>query len=531
MAVSVTSDLTSVTTADATTAQGTWARVNGTSSGNPAVEADGKVQGAACLVAKCGATVAPTDVGLSVPLTATFNATGKHIFSWRNNTTAANMSTKANAGTSLHLSTAATFGTTNYKRWYLDGSDTEIIGGWKCYVIDPSSAGNISAGTLDLTVIKTLGFLHRQITGVTTSLNNMQVDIVYVGTGLTGSASSSADTITFNNLYTTDSLNTNAWGIITQNAGIYYGAGKLTVGSASQSNTCLFKDTNQVLVWRDYPVSNTLYDFNLLGNTGQLTTFQLGNKDGSGNTSEGCVIRGQGAAVWNITCGSNTGFKAYASSLANIRAATLSSTSEIKDTAVSSSGTIDVNGAIITGCSFSSHTATQLKIDSSAEASSVSSSTFTTAGTGHAIEITTPGSYTFSSLTFNGYGTTGTTNAAVYNNSGGAVTITVSGGNSPTYRNGTSATTSVISGATVTFTGLPTGTDIVILTAGTNTILQQVDANAGSSYAWGYSGTPTVDVGFIKTGYKVRYIRNLPLGSADASIPVELQLDLNFVQE
>ncbi len=528
MAVSVTSDLTLVTSADTTTAQGTWARVNGTSSGNPALESDGKVEGAGCLVAKCGATVTPTDSGLSVPLTATFNATGKHVFTWRNNTTPANMATKANAGTSFHMSSDATFGTTNYKRWYLDGSDTDVIGGWKCYVVDPSSAGNASAGSMNVAAIKTLGFLHRQLTGVTTSLNNAFVDSVKVGTGLTATASSAGDTITFNSLYATDSLNANAWGIITQNAGIYYGAAKMTIGSASQGNTCLFKDTNQVLVWRDYPVANTLYEFNLIGNTGQLTTFQLGNKDGSGNTSDGCVVRGQGAAVWNITCGANSGFKAYASSLANLRAASLSSTSELKDTSVAASGTIDVNGAVITNCAFASHTATQMKIDSTAEAAGVSGCTFNTSGTGHAIELTAAGNYTFSSLTFNGYGADGTTNAAVYNNSGGAVQITVSGGNSPTVRNGTGASTTVVSGATVTFTGLPTGTDIVILTAGTSTILQQVDSNSGTSYAWGYQGTPTVDVGFIKPGYKVKYLRNLALGSSNSSIPVELQTDLSY---
>jgi hypothetical protein len=156
---------------------------------------------------------------------------------------------------------------------------------------------------------------------------------------------------------------------------------------------------------------------------------------------------------------------------------------------------------------------------------------FTGSGTtGHAIIITTPGTYTFFGNIFTGYGITGSTSAAIYNDSGGLVTLNIAGGGgSPTYRNGTSATTSVVAGATVTFTGLPTGTDVVILTAGTTTILQQVDAEASSSYAWGYSGTHTVDVGFIKTGYVPYYIRNLPLGSTDSSIPVSMTVDRNFI--
>jgi hypothetical protein len=81
---------------------------------------------------------------------------------------------------------------------------------------------------------------------------------------------------------------------------------------------------------------------------------------------------------------------------------------------------------------------------------------------------------------------------------------------------------------TVTFTGLPSGCDIVILTAGTNTIIDQVDQNVGTSYAYAYAGTPTIDVGFIKPGYQVQFIRNLTLGLTSSSIPVSLSQDRNY---
>lgn len=82
---------------------------------------------------------------------------------------------------------------------------------------------------------------------------------------------------------------------------------------------------------------------------------------------------------------------------------------------------------------------------------------------------------------------------------------------------------------TVTFTGLPTLTDIVILTAGTTTILAQQDVNPTSSYAFTYSGAQTVDVGFIKEGYIPFYIRNLSLTTTDSSIPVAMSADRNFI--
>jgi hypothetical protein len=81
---------------------------------------------------------------------------------------------------------------------------------------------------------------------------------------------------------------------------------------------------------------------------------------------------------------------------------------------------------------------------------------------------------------------------------------------------------------TVTFTGLPTGSDVVILTAGTSTILAQVDAHPSSSYGFVYEGTPTVDIGFIKPGFIPFYIRNLALGSTDSSLPVAMSADRNF---
>jgi hypothetical protein len=199
--------------------------------------------------------------------------------------------------------------------------------------------------------------------------------------------------------------------------------------------------------------------------------------------------------------------------------------------------TITQNAAVVTGCSFTNSTvisATPTDMDN------ISSCSFTkTTGTSHAITVgsavAVPGSplsITLSGNTFTGYaGTDGSTgNEAIrvlYTS--GTLTINIAGGGStPSIRKEAGATVNVVSGATVTFTGLPTGCDIVILTAGTSSILQQVDAHGATSYAWGYSGTPTVDVGFIKPGFVPYYIRNLALSSSDSSIPVSMTADRNY---
>jgi hypothetical protein len=82
---------------------------------------------------------------------------------------------------------------------------------------------------------------------------------------------------------------------------------------------------------------------------------------------------------------------------------------------------------------------------------------------------------------------------------------------------------------TVTFTGLPTGCDAVVLTAGTTTILDIKDSIAGTTYAYTFSGAQTVDVGFLKAGYVPFYIRNLALTAVDSTIPVSLTADRNYI--
>jgi hypothetical protein len=82
---------------------------------------------------------------------------------------------------------------------------------------------------------------------------------------------------------------------------------------------------------------------------------------------------------------------------------------------------------------------------------------------------------------------------------------------------------------TVTFSGFPTGTDIVILTAGTATILASQDSNPTTSYAFTYSGAQNVDVGFIKAGYVPYYIRNLSLTTTNVTLPVSLTVDRNYI--
>lgn len=102
------------------------------------------------------------------------------------------------------------------------------------------------------------------------------------------------------------------------------------------------------------------------------------------------------------------------------------------------------SSTVVSGCSFDVRSLSAGNyLLSTATPNQFSNCTFTgSTSSGHAIRITTPGTYTFSGNIFNGFGANGTTSAAIFNDSGGTVTLNITnGGSTPTYRNGTGATT------------------------------------------------------------------------------------------
>ncbi len=456
MAISVTTDLVDVSTADLTTSGGTWYRLSGTSSANPAADADAYVQGSGCIANKMGSTFGATDVGGHFNHTTTFDLSGgKHLFYWRQIVTPGNMLTKANQGITIGLTNTSTtstsaWSTTNYKKWYMDGSDTmPITPGWVPYTLDAAQAADVSAGTLTLASVKNIGFICRQNSGITTTVSNQFVDAVRAGTGVTLTTSAGTDVATFDSIFAVDNLTANRWGVLTQRDGIYYGSGKLNVGATNQTNVCNLVDSDQVFIWRKNIVASTFYEFVLRGAAGLKTTFELSS----------CVVRGQSGQKWNINADANSNVKLYGCSLANLNTAVLSSGSILDACSVSDSGTIEVNGAQLTGCTFADHISTQVKVDATGEMASITGCVFNSAGTGHAVEITAAGTYELVDLTFTDYavanGSTG--NEAIYVNvASGSVVLNVTGGNTPSYRTA-GATVAIASG---TVTASLTATDV-----------------------------------------------------------------------
>jgi len=102
---------------------------------------------------------------------------------------------------------------------------------------------------------------------------------------------------------------------------------------------------------------------------------------------------------------------------------------------------ITQNGATFTGCTIDSAIgAKALVVDN---ISLITNTTFASKGTGYALEgFGTAGDYTFTNLTFTGYGANGTTDAAIHVLAAtGTVAISIVGGGTPTYKSDGAAVT------------------------------------------------------------------------------------------
>jgi hypothetical protein len=82
---------------------------------------------------------------------------------------------------------------------------------------------------------------------------------------------------------------------------------------------------------------------------------------------------------------------------------------------------------------------------------------------------------------------------------------------------------------TLTLTGLVSGSDIVILQAGTETIRVSVDSLASSSYAYVYETSEAVDICVYKSGQIPFSIRNFTLPTFSSSLPIAQVSDVSYL--
>ena len=410
-----------------------------------------------------------------------------HFYIWFNCSLGGNLDTKASGGVRVRFA-GATIG--DYFEVFVDGKDT-YSGGWKMLVVDIEKAKTASDG-VGGTPPATNAIQYVGVTGDTAGFMPRKVDNFWVdaiwrlpsGTaGINVEGTNSGPDWTWDDIVAAAA--TNPWGTCTKANGVVFINTPITFG-ANDAVTHGFSDTNQVIAWEDKLVADAFYGIDVIGGSG-TQSFELGIKTGTGDTAtgaQGCVITADSAGVrWYLDADD-----------ANVDAANFygcqfshGADFQLDDAQVSTistlfldctSATVSNAGDFLRNSIVAANTADGVAFITTDDLSDIKYCAFAFSD-GHAIELTTPNTSSQTTLgnTFTGYGSDATNDAAVYNNSGsGLVTISVTGGvggDSPTVRNGTSATTSVESSVTVRVEGVTEGSAVSVIaneTAGTITI-------------------------------------------------------------
>lgn len=330
-------------------------------------------------------------------------------------------------------------------------------GGYHIVAIDPGVTAwrETTDGTPNLASVSHFYFAIEMASGAAKN-ENMALDAIDVGTGLTLTRGDGGDADgTFASFVTADQDNSsNRWGYASNPGGNIIARGLWTIGETATATE--FVDNTRDVSWPD--------GFHSAGSFGLIVN--LGNA--STAVTIGSTLRGQGTTtsedtrpVFLVT--GTAGALTFTGRLSNFLEAALTSGCALNGADIQIARLIQ-GGASITDTTIRTtapaNTAT-LRDPTFGVSSGLRNSTFRQGG-GHAIEIITPGSYTLTNLTFTNYGADGSSTAAILNNSGGEVTLNVSGGTTPTVRNVGASTTIVTNSKTVnvTVTDVETGSPI-----------------------------------------------------------------------
>jgi len=402
--------------------------------------------------------------------------------------------------------------------FYKGGFVTAVVNTARNFDVITAGTWSTTNNPAQLTAITQVGGVHTTPASIMGSFNNFQLDQMTIGLGVRVDGGTVGTPNTFETVRAADE-DTNFWGWWSSKNGQNVGKGKLYIGPATGSATSVFTDTAFAVVFADERVAAGFYEIRTRG-AGTDVTWTLGNIRAANPAS----------ARWSLTVDSDTNtFADTAGVWVGADTITLRSSCTLENTALIDCTKLVQNGATLSGLAVrDANTADGVAFVDSDNPALITDSDFTFSD-GHAIRITAPGTYTFTNLTFTGYGSTGSNDAAIYNDSGGAVTINVSGGTTPTYRNGAGASTTVnAQQVTHTVNGLDAGSRVVWIRVSDGVELENKAESSGvATYTYSASDAGTaVDVQILDLN-KLNKLVSISLAATNETLPAS-QADDRF---
>lgn len=342
----------------------------------------------------------------------------------------------------------------------LSTNDFPALGGFIPVWVDVSRTPE-TGGSANEASINEIGSLI-DIGNVGGNADNLILDAIHSGTsGLTWTGSG-GDFSQFNSYELT-----NREGNIVEQNGILFCYSRLEIGDTA-GPVSSFSDSNKKLIFPDQSlVSNTFMGISLALNVGDsisLTNISIESSDPQSATNRPDFVC-SGNSTTEIGVFNSVG-------LIGMRTVELTEAVSMNNCTIDALSLVQSNAKIqnstlqprsVSGVAFCS--------DPVFSTEGISNASVIQAGSGHAFEITTPGNYTLTSINFSGFGGTegsnlvansGSLDAAVYNNSGGIVNITIDGGSGVSVRNGAGSTTNILNNISLTITGLTVGQEVRI---------------------------------------------------------------------
>lgn len=411
---------------------------------------------------------------------------------------------------------------------------------WQCLLVDGAQISTLngqglvvsragSVGALNLASITQLG---SDLTTLTKALGggvNAACDIIRVGNdGLRITGGTTGDRGSFLEVALEDrsTANGKAHGMLRElTTEVYSTQGPLTFGGPTE--TAWFEESGIVLAYENRYVADDKYYLQVEGGTGATHFILQGSTIKSAGPGVRCDFQVGGAANINTLILANTVFAALKNPVIfgnnsghDVRGCTFDGCGQVRP-----SGVQFVNNAILNSTDLDG-----AMLVASEGTSQMSGLSFVSGGSGHAVRFTTPGTYSLIGWSFSGYGSDGTIDAAAVNDSGGHITLNISGGgDSPTVRNIGSSTTEVQNVVTFSLAGLVDNTEVRIYRESDGEELFGVENSSGGTVAYEYNAVAPTPVYAHIHHIEYVFIRlELILGMASQSVPVQQRFDRNY---
>lgn len=431
------------------------------------------------------------------------------------------LATKANGGVEIDIGNA----TTAYNAWYVTGSDDWEFGGWRNYAVNFDVSPDRVQGTPN-TTRQYFGWQAVVPGGTAIGKGNPygidairygRCDLICTDGDLANGYATFLGAANWNN------ESTLRYGLLIPRDGAYYLQGLFQFGTSTTAVD--FRDNNKpIFIQNTEKVTSNFNTFEVVNASSNVSL------DSISVTSLGTTSRGRWLTTDNATVAFNS------CSFIDFGTFNFLNNTTIENTTFRRCDQITLGGATITNSQIVRSFATTALLAGS-DLSTLSFLAFTSAGTGHAIEITGGTTHTLNNISFTGYptGTAGTNitttntgNEAVYVNvgSGTTVTLNITGGDIPSVRSA-GAQINVVSTANVTLTGLQSDSEVrayVGTDPATSVEIAGVESS-GTSFTFGqsFSGQQGYII-VLAFGYVPLY-QTITYGSTDVEIPIQQTVD------